>query len=161
MLVVFEGCDRSGKSTQIQLVTAYLRKKGYGDRLVTGQYPNRESTTGKLLDVMLRDLNENVSTENPHLMHLLFSANRWESQARLQAAEAAGKMILLDRYVASGIAFSMAKVPTDLQLLCYINFNDTMYLILGLAKRMVRSERTRPFNATKNLFLCYSAAGSL
>jgi dTMP kinase len=42
-------------------------------------------------------------------MHLLFSANRWELSSEIEAKLNAGITIILDRYIASGLAFSMAK----------------------------------------------------
>ena len=41
------------------------------------RFPNRESVTGKLIDNYLRGADENMSDE---VIHLLFSANRWEDK---------------------------------------------------------------------------------
>ena len=44
-----------------------------------------------------------------HAIHLLFSANRWEALPQLLSALGAGQTLILDRYIYSGIAFSVAK----------------------------------------------------
>ncbi|KIK57750.1 hypothetical protein GYMLUDRAFT_45920 [Collybiopsis luxurians FD-317 M1] len=51
-----------------------------------------------------------------HVVHLLFSANRWELASTILAYLNQGKLVLCDRYAFSGIAFSVAKnLPSELQ----------------------------------------------
>ena len=114
MLIAFEGCDRSGKSSQIQLIFEYLTKeKGLADIVEKRQYPDRTSHTGKLLDDYL---NRRVNIDRKEAVHLLFSANRWENQAQLEKSLEEGKLILVDRYKSSGLAFSMAKVTGNFKI---------------------------------------------
>lgn len=42
-------------------------------------------------------------------IHLLFSANRWESMKEIEQSLQAGKNIVCDRYWYSGVAYSYAK----------------------------------------------------
>jgi dTMP kinase len=42
-------------------------------------------------------------------IHLLFSANRWEKRALMEAKLRAGTTLVVDRYSYSGVAFSAAK----------------------------------------------------
>ena len=42
-------------------------------------------------------------------IHLLFSANRWESSNEIVTLMEAGKDVICDRYVYSGVAYSSAK----------------------------------------------------
>ncbi|CAM6042828.1 unnamed protein product [Sphagnum compactum] len=42
-------------------------------------------------------------------IHLLFSANRWEKRALMEAKLRAGATLVVDRYSYSGVAFSAAK----------------------------------------------------
>jgi dTMP kinase len=46
-------------------------------------------------------------------IHLLFSANRWESAPKLASTLASGTNIVCDRYAYSGVAFTSAKVEED------------------------------------------------
>ena len=107
MLLVFEGCDRSGKSTQIQAIFDYLTSEKGFSNVERWQYPDRSTFTGTLLNDYLK---ERVDIGSKEAVHLLFSANRWENQDNLVAALKSGKIILVDRYKASGLAFSVAKV---------------------------------------------------
>ncbi|KAK6352580.1 Thymidylate kinase, variant 2 [Orbilia blumenaviensis] len=58
-------------------------------------------------------INSYLTTTSTNLddqsIHLLFSANRWESRDSILSTLQAGTTLLLDRYVYSGIVFSAAK----------------------------------------------------
>lgn len=51
-----------------------------------------------------------------HVIHLLFSANRWEAVSTMTALLAAGTTVLCDRYYHSGIVYSAAKQNPALPL---------------------------------------------
>ena len=51
-----------------------------------------------------------------HVIHLLFSANRWEAAARIRDDIARGTTVVIDRYYYSGAAYSAAKNNPDLTL---------------------------------------------
>jgi len=67
--------------------------------------PDRTTATGQLIDAYLHRARE----LDDRAVHLLFSANRWEAAAALEARLAAGTTVLCDRYAFSGVAFSAAK----------------------------------------------------
>ena len=71
-LIVFEGCDRCGKTTQCDLLIEYLSKIGVKCQL--NKFPNRTSTLGKMISEYL---NSDKDFDD-HCIHLMFSANRWE-----------------------------------------------------------------------------------
>lgn len=102
-LIVFEGLDRCGKTTQIELLIEKLTQEG--KKVIQFKFPARETTIGKMIDSYLKE-----STEiEDHVIHLLFSANRWESVTTIKKHIEEGTTVILDRYTYSGIAFSSAK----------------------------------------------------
>lgn len=50
------------------------------------------------------------------MIHLLFSANRWEAAAQMRADIESGTTLVVDRYYYSGIVYSTAKNRSDLSL---------------------------------------------
>lgn len=60
-------------------------------------------------------LNGKVYQED-HVIHLLFSANRWEAAEQIRSDIQAGTTIVVDRYYYSGIVYSAAKDNLDLTL---------------------------------------------
>jgi len=105
LFLVFEGLDRSGKSTQSRLLREHLEKVG-GEKAVKWMcFPNRDTTIGCLIDLYLRrelELSDGA-------IHLLFSANRWEMAHRIVDELNAGTSVVCDRYAFSGVAYSAAK----------------------------------------------------
>lgn len=101
LFYVFEGIDRCGKTTQIELM-----QHAWHDSCVTAmRFPKRETAIGRMLDNYLRS----VVDLDDQCAHLLFSANRWEQASEIRDMLAAGQSVLCDRYAFSGVAFSAAK----------------------------------------------------
>ncbi|KAM8919320.1 thymidylate kinase isoform 1-T1 [Lycaon pictus] len=75
-LIVLEGVDRAGKSTQSRRLVAALCAAGHRAELL--RFPERSTEIGQLLSSYL----EKKSDVEDHSVHLLFSANRWEQVSR-------------------------------------------------------------------------------
>ena len=101
--IVLEGLDRSGKSTQASMLCETL--KAQGRKVLLWKYPARETYLGKTIDGYLK----NSLTLPDETIHLLFSANRWETVDTLLSELNQGTDIICDRYAYSGIAYSAAK----------------------------------------------------
>ncbi|KAJ7588260.1 thymidylate kinase-domain-containing protein [Mycena floridula] len=99
-LIVIEGLDRSGKTTQ----TAKLSER-LGDRATLLKFPDRTTTIGKMIDSYLQSKSE----LDDHVIHLLFSANRWEFATKIEELLNQGIIVICDRYAFSGISFSASK----------------------------------------------------
>lgn len=103
MLIVFEGIDRSGKSTQCRLLCEYLR--GLGRPTVSIRYPDRNSPyTGAMINEYLSKRLE-MSSETASLV---LAANLWEIRDQIVTKEDR-HIILMDRYIWSNIAYSKAR----------------------------------------------------
>jgi len=99
---VFEGLDRSGKSTQSKRLHKHLEQAAPVQWMC---FPDRSTPSGALIDLYLRKFIE-LSDE---AVHRLFSANRWEAAQNIVAALNSGTSIVCDRYAFSGVAYSSAK----------------------------------------------------
>uniref|UniRef100_A0A6U2GKX6 Thymidylate kinase n=1 Tax=Hemiselmis andersenii TaxID=464988 RepID=A0A6U2GKX6_HEMAN len=102
-LIVLEGLDRSGKSTQVDRVVEHL--KGRGVHCSKMAFPDRSTVIGGMIDSYLKGGQE----LDDAAIHLLFSANRWEKCAYIKEKIANGETLILDRYCFSGVAFTAAK----------------------------------------------------
>ncbi|XP_011652986.1 thymidylate kinase isoform X2 [Cucumis sativus] len=102
-LVVLEGLDRCGKTTQASRLAQYL--EGLGHSVELWRFPDRTTSVGQMISSYL----SNESQLDDHTIHLLFSANRWEKRSLMETKLKGGTTIILDRYSYSGVAFSCAK----------------------------------------------------
>jgi len=115
-LIVFEGCDRSGKTTVCERLVKHLndtKQLGKDDKESAKmmRLPDRTTKLGQVIDGYL----QNKEELNDHVIHLLFSANRWEKTSEMKKAFEAGQHVIIDRYAFSGVAFSAAKEGMDLE----------------------------------------------
>ncbi|XP_017078575.1 thymidylate kinase [Drosophila eugracilis] len=102
-LIVFEGCDRSGKTTQSSRLVELLKANGIP--VLPMNFPDRSSSIGKDINSYLtnsKDLPDEV-------IHLMFSANRWELVNQMKNKLLEGTTLIVDRYSYSGVAYSAAK----------------------------------------------------
>ncbi|KAM0792294.1 hypothetical protein ACM66B_004983 [Microbotryomycetes sp. NB124-2] len=101
--IVFEGLDRSGKTTQVAKIVDKLNSQGI--KAVACRFPDRTTSTGKMIDSYLAQ----KSDLDDRAIHLLFSANRWERAQGILKDVEQGTTVICDRYAFSGIAFSAIK----------------------------------------------------
>ncbi|KAK7272535.1 hypothetical protein RJT34_29191 [Clitoria ternatea] len=102
-LVVLEGLDRSGKSSQCSRLVSLLERRGISAEL--WRFPDRTTSVGQMISSYLT----NTSELDDHTIHLLFSANRWEKRSLMETKLKTGTTLIVDRYSYSGVAFSSAK----------------------------------------------------
>ncbi|CCE63831.1 hypothetical protein TPHA_0F03510 [Tetrapisispora phaffii CBS 4417] len=105
-LILLEGLDRTGKTTQCERLVDILKETMKIEKVKQFKFPNRENEIGKLINGYLTNSSNSLSDQ---AIHLLFSANRWESINEIKNLLNEGYYVILDRYVYSGVAYSLAK----------------------------------------------------
>ena len=112
MLVVLEGLDGAGKSTQVKKLRAYL--ESLCGELEYIHFPRYDSPVyGDLISRFLRgDFGSNESV-HPQLVALLFAEDRHGAAPEMKKSLAEGRAVLLDRYVYSNIAYQCAKIADE------------------------------------------------
>ncbi len=104
--VLLEGLDRCGKTSQVKRLVETLNKLP-GTKAEAANFPDRSTDIGGLINAYLQGTPKgNLSDE---VIHLLYSANRWEAAAKLKQKLESGVTLVVDRYSFSGVAFSAAK----------------------------------------------------
>ncbi len=109
MYVLFEGIDRAGKSTQIEL----LRQK-FPDAIIT------KEPGGTQLGQKIRDLVLHSQNPSPYAELFLFLADRAEHVAKVIRPNR-DKLLISDRGYISGIAYAAQKVGLSVQELKRLN----------------------------------------
>ena len=109
MLVVLEGLDGAGKSTQVRLLREYLTS--VCGELEYIHFPRYDAPVyGDLIGRFLRGDFGGNDTVHPQLVALLFAEDRHGAAPQIQSVLDAGGTVLLDRYVCSNIAYQCAKL---------------------------------------------------
>jgi dTMP kinase len=111
-LVVIEGSDGSGKTTQLDLLKAHLEKEGY--RVAGLDFPQYEETFfGKMVGRFLAGEFGSINEVNPYLAGLPYSGDRWQASSRMKELLGEGFILLANRYKPSNDAHQAAKLPPE------------------------------------------------
>ena len=109
MLIVLEGLDGAGKSTQVKKLRNYL-ESCFGE-LEYIHFPRYDAPVyGDLISRFLRGDFGSNNAVHPQLVALLFAEDRHGAAPQMKATLQGGGNILLDRYVYSNIAYQCAKM---------------------------------------------------
>ena len=109
MFIVLEGLDGAGKSTQITKLREMFRAKGVESEYL--HFPRFDAPVyGELIARFLRGDLGSVESVNPYLVALLYAGDRANAAAMIREWIAAGKVVIVDRYVYSNIGYQCAKI---------------------------------------------------
>lgn len=99
-IIVIEGIDKAGKTTQAKLLQKKLRSK-----CIKFDFPDYSTPVGKEIKKFL-DGKRNYSDE---VKMILLSANRWEKKAEIEKEIRKGTTIIMNRYYQSNLVYGMSK----------------------------------------------------
>lgn len=111
-LIVIEGIDGSGKTTQIELLKQYLASQGWS--LQTISFPRYEDNIyGKLVKRYLEGEFGSINNVNPCLMALAYAGDRHLAKKQMNEWLEGGKLVLANRYVSSSKAHLGANLEDE------------------------------------------------
>jgi dTMP kinase len=109
MLVVLEGLDGAGKSTQVKKLRTYLESIFGSIEYI--HFPRYDAPVyGDLISRFLRGDFGSNEVVHPQLVALLFAEDRHGAAPEMKETLDNGGTVLLDRYVYSNIAYQCAKL---------------------------------------------------
>ena len=108
-LLVIEGVDGSGKSTQLKLLSEYINRKGFSCEFL--HFPRTDAPYfGELIARFLRGEFGSLNEVDPYLVALLYAGDRKDASDKIREWLGKRKIVLLDRYTYSNIAYQCAKI---------------------------------------------------
>ncbi len=112
-MVVIEGLDGSGKATQAELLSDYLKKKGYTVyNLDLPFYSDNSSTLVKMY--LGGELGDKASDVNAYAASTFYAVDRYASfKKHWQKEYDSEKITVANRYTTSNAAHQMTKLPEE------------------------------------------------
>jgi len=99
-IIVFEGIDKAGKTTQAKLL-----EKKLGSKCVRIDFPDYSTPVGKEIKQFL-DGKRNYPDE---VKMMLLSANRWEKKGEIEKMVGKGTTVIMNRYYQSNLVYGISK----------------------------------------------------
>lgn len=113
-LIVFEGADGTGKTTQAKLLLSHLRKKKIPSVYIS--FPRYERPWGKMVRRYLLGDFGKVGDVDPYLASILYAGDRAQAAHEMRGWISQGKIIVCNRYVGSNIGHMAAKIKNQKSL---------------------------------------------
>ncbi len=101
-IVVIEGTDKAGKTTQSRMLLEALKNQGKVCAIL--DFPDYTTPIGMEIRAFLNGRRD-YPTE---AKHLLFSANRWEKKKEIESMVENGTTVVMNRYWQSNLAYGAA-----------------------------------------------------
>jgi dTMP kinase len=101
-IIVLEGTDKAGKTTQSRMLAEAL--KVLGKVCVIIDFPDYTTSIGMEIRAFL-DGRRDYPAE---VKHLLFSANRWEKKKEIESMVENGTIVVMNRYWQSNLIYGVA-----------------------------------------------------
>lgn len=109
MLIVLEGLDGAGKSTQIRKLQQLFADRGVESEYL--HFPRFDAPVyGDLIARYLRGEFGDADRVDSYLVALIFAGDRADAAPMIRSWLAADKAVILDRYVWSNVAYQCAKM---------------------------------------------------
>ena len=112
-LIVIEGLDGSGKTTQVELLPKALEKKGLDSKTIA--FPDYDDPSSTLVRMYLKgDFGTNADDVNAYAASLFYAVDRYASFKRYWGEYYNnGGIVISGRYVTSNAYHQMSKLPEN------------------------------------------------
>ena len=109
-LIIIEGSDGSGKTTQLNLLKGYLEKNK--KKFKTHKFPQYETSFyGKMIGNFLRGEYGELNSIDPYIISVVYAADRREAKDMMEKWLNDGNVIVMDRYSTSNAAHQCGRIP--------------------------------------------------
>jgi dTMP kinase len=132
-LIVIDGNDGSGKTTQLSLLKSYLKKSKVAVR--TFDFPQYETFHGKMVGRFLNGDLGRLNDISPYLATYPYALDRMAVAPQIKQALKEGYTVLCNRYVTSNMGHMSARFDSKNERKTYVDWDRLLeYNKLGIPK---------------------------
>ena len=106
--IVFEGIDGSGKATQVKLLKEHLEREGFKVEKI--DFPRHGENPAFFVDKYLTGKYGTAEEVGPYRGSIFYALDRYDASFKINDWLKEGKIVLIDRYVASNIGHQGGKI---------------------------------------------------
>ena len=150
-LIVIDGTDGSGKTTQVVLLTDRLKKEGYKIKVV--DFPEYyKNFFGKFIGHCLSEQYYNWLGVHPKIASVMYAADRWESSEEIRKSIKAGYIVIANRYVSANQIHQGGKIKSAKKRADFMKWLDEMeYEVFKIPRPDLTLYLSLPINITLQL----------
>lgn len=132
-LIIIEGTDGSGKSTQFKMLVRKLRRSGA--RVATFDFPQYEKPSSYFVREYLNGHYGGWKEVGPYRASVFYALDRFDVAPQIKRWLKEGRMVVANRYVASNMGHQGAKINSPAGRRAYFKWlSELEYGTLGIPK---------------------------
>ena len=133
-LIVIEGVDGSGKTTQFKLLKSYFEHQG--KRVQSIHFPRHQQRFfGVLIDDYLNGKFGDATKLDPRLASVLYACDRFEAKEQINNWLKEGQVVVLDRYMTSNKGHQLCKLEREEEKQEMLSWLDELeYEVFGIPR---------------------------
>lgn len=132
MLIVIDGIDGSGKSTQTKILVKRLKSAKHP--VETLNFPQYHQFFGRMVKKFLNGEFGQIAQVDPHLASILYALDRWQARNKINHWLKENKIVILNRYATSNLIHQTIKIDGKKRRQFIDWLNKMEYEILSLPK---------------------------
>ncbi len=132
-LIVIDGTDGSGKTTQLNLLKNKLETEGYS--VMIADFPQYNNKSAGLVEEYLSGKYGQAEEVTPYQASVFYAADRYDASFKIRQWLKDGKIVLANRYTSSNIGHQGCKIENPLERQVFFNWlYDLEYKIFNIPK---------------------------
>lgn len=131
--IVIEGTDGSGKGTQVELLSNYLKKKE--KKFEVADFPQYNNFSGDFVAKYLRGEYGSAEEVGPYRGSIFYAVDRYDKSFDIRRWIDDGKIVLSNRYVSANMGHQTGKISGKKARDKFLEWLNTLeYKIFGIPK---------------------------
>ncbi|MDD3301276.1 MAG: dUTP diphosphatase [Patescibacteria group bacterium] len=119
-IIVIDGTDGSGKTTQLHLLKEKLQAEGFGVEIA--DFPQYNHKSAGMVEEYLSGKYGGVNDVTPYQASIFYAVDRFDFSKQINNWLAEGKIILCNRYTSSNMAHQGCKIENPLERKVFFNW---------------------------------------
>ena len=132
-LIVIDGTDGSGKTTQLHLLAQRLKQEGF--LVEVADFPQYNTKSAGLVEEYLSGKYGGPGEVTPYQASIFYAADRFDANFKIKKWLEEGKIVLSNRYVSANMGHQGAKISNSLERKVFFNWlNDLEYKLFNISR---------------------------